>query len=158
MQGKSRRYWAIGTSTVLGLVFLTSGIGKLVGRTELFVGTPVLKVLPSYLASAIERGLPWVELILGVFLLIGVCTLFMASFSYLLIACFVFYNSWMISSGLGYKPCGCFGIVEKLFQGKLSTLDSLYIDMGLFFLAGLIIYFHRSEKFFNLKPWFIKAR
>ncbi len=45
--------------------------------------------------------------------------------------------------------------LKRCSKVNSETLDSLLIDMGLFVLAGLIIYFSSPGKFFNLRPWFI---
>lgn len=148
---------AIGASIILGVIFIVSGLGKLLGQNTLLINILLFPRVNPGLATIASHGLPWVELILGVFLVMGICAQLAASFSFVLIAAFIYYNSWMIFIGMGYKPCGCLGILEKLFLGTLSNLDSLYIDIGLFMLA-LIIYFCYSGNFFNMRPWFIKGK
>ena len=148
---------AIVISIILGIIFIVSGIGKLLGQNALLANTlPLLGMTPG-LANIIAHGVPWVELILGILLVTGICAKLAVSLSFVFIAAFIFYNSWMITHGLGYEPCGCFGIFEKLFLGELSTIDSLYIDIGLFILA-LIIFFSYSGNFLNMRPWFIKRK
>jgi hypothetical protein len=46
-------------------------------------------------------------------------------------------------------------VFEKILTGELSTLDSLYMDIGLLVLVFLIFYFSYPRTFFNLRPWFM---
>ncbi|MFC1872020.1 MauE/DoxX family redox-associated membrane protein [Chloroflexota bacterium] len=112
-------------------------------------------ILNPVVVNVISGALPWVEIVLGVCLLAGVLTQIVSGVSILLIASFIFHNSWMISQGLGYEPCSCLGVFEKLFGGKLSTTGSLYIDIGLLILA-LAVYFGYQGKLLNMRPWFLK--
>jgi len=115
-----------------------------------------LPTVTPVLAAITAHVVPWLELLLGICLVIGICVRFAASLTYALILAFIYYNSWMLMNGLGYEPCGCFGIFEKIFLGELSTLDSMYIDIGLLVLA-LTVFFSYPGKFFNLRLWFMKA-
>ena len=149
------RYWiSLGASILLALVFLTSGVGKLLGQSAFLLTLRSSLPLNPGLAGFIAGWLPWVEIIIGLCLLIGIVPQLAAGISILLSASFIFYNSWMISQGLGYKPCSCLGVFDKLFQGRLSTSSSLYIDIGLLVLA-LAIYFVYPGKFLNVRPWFL---
>jgi len=150
-----KRWIAIGASIILGATFIISGLGKLLGQEELLATTWLLPMVSQELGTLILYVLPWLELAVGIVLVMGICTLLTASFSCALIAAFIFYNSWMIANGLGYESCNCFGIFQKILEGELSTLDSLFIDIGLLVLTGLIIYLSTPRRFFNLRPWFI---
>ena len=156
-RGKHRfRYWlTLGVSIVLGLVFITSGVGKLLGEGAFLLNILSLPLIPQRLATTIVECLPWVELILGVCLIIGIAIQFVALLSTVLIAIFISYNAWMVAHGFGYKPCGCLGILDRVFLGQLSTTNSLYIDIGLIILA-LIIYFCYQGNFFDVRPWFLR--
>jgi len=149
------RYWlTIGASIVLALVFLTSGLGKLLGQSPFLLSIPYPVFLAPILVNIVNDWLPWGELILGLLLIMGIATQITALLSIVLVASFIFHNSWMVSQGMGYEPCACFGLFTQVFQGKLSTIGSLYVDIGLFILA-LSIYFGYEGRFFNLHPWFL---
>lgn len=156
-QAKSSRlrYWVtLVASILLGLVFISSGVGKLLGQSAFLLSvTSSTQVSPS-LASFIATWLPWAELALGLALIAGVLSQPAAALSAILAVTFMFHNGWMIAHGLGYTPCGCLGIVDKLIEGSLSTVSALYVDIGLFALA-LAIYFAYSGKLLNLRPWFL---
>ena len=151
------RYWVtLASSLILAVVFLTSGLGKLLGHSAFLLEVSSLFINPA-LAEAIAATLPWVEIILGLCLLAGILTQIVSGGAVLLVAAFIFHNSWMIAHGWGYKPCGCLGVFEKLFQGRFSTVDSLYVDIGLLVLA-LAVYFCYQGNPFNLRPWFLQPK
>ena len=75
------RYWiSLGASVLLGLVFLTAGVGKLLGEGAFLLQISTLVINPAY-ASAIAAVLPWVEIILGLSLLTGIAPKIAAGFS-----------------------------------------------------------------------------
>ena len=148
------RYWiALGASILLALVFITAGVGKLLGHSA-FLLTVETWVVSEEFAAFVAAGLPWVELVLGACLIIGIAPQLAGGLSTVLIAGFIGYNSLIISQGFGYKPCGCLGVLDRLFQGRLSTISSLYIDIGLIILA-LAIYFAYPGRLLNVRPWFL---
>jgi len=152
-----RVFIILGPSVFLGLVLLASGSGKLPGQAE-FIDALLGSFWTPPVAYLIGYCLPWVELILGVFLLLGVFPRIVAALCLPLIAGFMANNAWALSQGMEQFPqCGdCFGIWEKLF-GALSPLQALYLDIVLFCLALIILLFHPSG-FLSFRPWFIKRK
>ena len=122
-------------SIVLGLVLMASGLGKLFANlpeeTE-YMGVliPAFFMTPT-VALFIGYALPWIELSLGIFLLISIWPRFVAALCLPLTLAFMANNSWMISQGMDRFPeCAyCFGKLEELL-GALSPLQSLCIDIG----------------------------
>ncbi len=150
------RYWiTLGASIVLGLVFVTSGAGKLFGQSAFLLNVQAISFLPPVFTIIIGYWLPWVEMVLGLLLIAGVVTQVVALVSTVLIAAFIFHNSWMISQGLGNEPCACLGILDRVLGGDLSTTGALYIDIGLLILA-VAVYFGYQGKLFNVRPWFLR--
>jgi len=148
------RYWiSLAAAVVLAVVFLTAGVGKLMGQSAFLLNVSSF-VLNERLAGAIASWLPWVELVLGAVLLIGFTPQLAGGVATVLVGAFIFHNTWMVSHGWGYQPCGCLGVLDKLFQGKLSTVGSLYLDIGLFALA-LTVYFAYPGRLLNTRPWFL---
>lgn len=139
---------------LLGLTFLISGSGKIIGFGEMPGQTIkfLQVIIPDPLltpAVAVFIGdvflpyiIPWIELCLGVILLLGIWPRLMAIIGLLLSTAFMASNSWLISRGMEeFASCECFGIWEEIF-GRLTPLQSLYIDIGLFALALTIIFVH----------------
>ena len=149
------RYWiSLGASVLLGLIFLIAGVGKVLGQSTFLLQVSTLVMNPS-IASAITAVLPWVEIILGASLLIGIVPKISGGLSSLLVVSFIYYDSWLIGRGFGFEPCGCLGIIERLLGNELSTTQSLYIDIGLLVLA-LGACFCYPGRLLNMRPWFWK--
>ena len=151
---RGKHWLAIGAGILLGLVFIVSGLGKLPYHGEFLtiVLSKSLLTLPQ--AIVIARWVPWVELVLGSLLIIGIAAKLMASLSAALIVVFIANNSWMISLGLGNEPCGCFGWFEHLSLLQFSTIEALYLDVGLLVLVSIILLFY-PRSLFTIHPWFL---
>jgi len=147
----------LGASVLLGLTLLVSGSGKLPGQTE-FIDILLQSFWTPPVAYFIGYCLPWVEIILGVLLLVGSLPRIAAGLCLPLIAGFIANNSWALSQGMEQFPeCGqCFGILEE-WLGAISPLQALSLDIVLFCLALIVLLFHPSD-FLSFRPWFIKPK
>ncbi|MBA7663318.1 hypothetical protein ES703_71358 [subsurface metagenome] len=157
---KSRRQRGLitlGPSALLGLVLVVAGSGKLPGQTE-FVDALLKSFWTPQVAYLIGRCLPWAEVILGMFLLLGVFPRIAATLCLPLTAGFMANNSWALSQGMEQFPqCSqCFGIWEELL-GAISPLQALCLDIVLFGLALIILLLHPGG-FLSFQPWFIKRK
>jgi uncharacterized membrane protein YphA (DoxX/SURF4 family) len=147
------RYWiTLIASLLLAIILLSAGVGKLIGQSAFLLGL-TSKLSNPELAGIIAGWLPWAEIAVGLCLLVGVAVQIAAGAASVLVATFIFYNSWMIANGYGYKPCSCLGVLEQLIQGKLSSVGSLYIDIAMLVLA-LVVYFGYQGRLFNWRPWY----
>lgn len=155
--GWQRGLVSLGSSIVLGLILLVSGSGKVPGQTE-FIDALLKSFWTPPLAYVISHYLPWVEIVLGVLLLIGVLPRIAAVLCLPLIAGFIANNSWALSQGMEQFPqCGyCFGIWEE-FLGAISPLQALCLDIVLLGLALTILLFHPGG-FLSFRPWFSKQK
>ena len=150
------RYWvAFGGSIVLAVIFIAAGVGKLMGLSAFLLSLSTWFVNEN-IAVLMANGLPWVELVLGLCLLVGIFPQIAAGVTALLAAAFAMHNGWMIGQGLGYEPCHCLGVLEQL-MGEMSTVTSLYVDIGLIVLA-LAVYFCYPGGLLNTRPWFFRWR
>ncbi len=143
---------------ILGMIFLVSGIGKLLLQEgELFKTyfPGFLDFLSLNQTRLLYYGLPYVEIAVGVLLIIGFATRLVATFALLLIAGFIASNVWFITHGMAHKDCGCLGIIDSYFQSRLSTQQSLYLDIVMLalLLTTLLCY---QRKFTDIRPWFLK--
>jgi len=147
----------LGSSLFLGLILLVSGSGKIPGQAE-FIGALLQSFWTPPVAYFIGYCLPWVEVILGVALFVGLFPRIAAGLSLPLTAGFMANNSWALSHGIKQFPqCAyCFGIWEK-WLGSISPLQALSLDVVLFCLALVIILFHPSG-FLDFRPWFIRRK
>ena len=156
---------SLAAGILIGLTFLASGTGKVLGLEEVpaQVVDFISSVIPDiFLTPAtvyflfnvlIPYILPWAELVLGCLLIIGFMPRLMAVLCLPLILAFGGTNVWSIIQG-GYTRCAsCFGVWEEIF-GSLTPVQSLIYDIVLFALAMVIIVFHPGY-FFTSRKWLV---
>ncbi len=151
------KHWlGLGAGLVLGLIFLVAGTGKALAQAELFE-SPFLNYLDFLNLEQVRllfHGLPYVEIVIGLFLVTGFAMKLVAAFSSLLIAAFITSNTWFITHGMGFEPCSCLGIFSRLLQNQLSTQQSLYLDITMLALV-LVTLFCYQRRFTDIYPWFM---
>lgn len=137
--------WAV---VFLGLIFVVAGAGKVFAQSG---GTELLlpEFLPAFVVQAISVILPWVEIAVGVLLILGIAVKFTTSLAALMIAGFVVSNIVLINLGMAAEPCGCFGGITG---GEFSTGASLILDGVMVGMVLLVFKFHPSS-FTSIKPW-----
>jgi uncharacterized membrane protein YphA (DoxX/SURF4 family) len=147
---------------IIGAILLFAGVGKLAEFGTIPGQTDFLdKFIPDFLLTPdIARfiGLyfiPWIlpiaEIIIGAALIIGIWPRIFAIISIALFFGFMANNSYAIANGMEKFPeCECFGIF-----GGLTPIQSMYMDIGMFILAVLIIVIHPGG-FFAHQFWINK--
>ncbi len=149
---------------IVGIIFLASGSGKVIGFGEVpgqtmeFIGF----ILPDALLKPgivffiydilIPYILPWFELVLGCLLLIGFVPRLIAVLCVPLSLLLMANNLWAITQGMAkYTSCECFGIWENIF-GELTPAQSLVIDILILVFALIIIFVHPG-RFLASREW-----
>ncbi|MGC5014081.1 MauE/DoxX family redox-associated membrane protein [Streptosporangium sp. DT93] len=126
---------------VLAGVLIVAGWGK--------IGTPALSVqaveayelLPESLATVVGYGLPILEIVVGVLLVVGLLTRTAAVVSALLMLAFVIGIASAWARGLRID-CGCFGGGGRLAAGvEPDYLVDILRDFGLFVLGVFVAWF-----------------
>nr|WP_030919384.1 MauE/DoxX family redox-associated membrane protein [Streptosporangium amethystogenes] len=126
---------------VLAGVLIVAGWGK--------IGTPVLSVqaveaydlLPKSLATAVGYGLPILEIVVGLLLVVGLLTRAAGVISALLMLAFVIGIASAWARGLRID-CGCFGGGGQLAAGvEPDYLIDILRDFGLFGLGVFVAVF-----------------
>ncbi|MFC1984904.1 MauE/DoxX family redox-associated membrane protein [Chloroflexota bacterium] len=147
----------VGAAILVGLTLLVAGTGKLPGQSE-FADALLKSFWTPSTAYFIVYVLPWVEVGLGIFLLLGLYPRIVAALCLPLAAGFIANNTWALINGVEEFPtCArCFGIWEE-FLGTLSPMGAIVIDILLFCLALIILLVHK-EGFFTFKPWPIRRK
>ena len=135
--------------TLIGLILIFAGVGKLAefgtipGQVEfLDKFIPDFILTPEFARFIGLYFIPWIlpafELVLGAALIIGIWPRLMAILFIPLVLAFMANNSYAISAGIEQFPeCECFGIF-----GSLTPMQSMYVDIGMFIFAILIIIVH----------------
>ena len=147
---------ALGPTTFLGLTLFISGVGKVPVRAQTEFADILLKSFwnPT-MASLIVEVLPWVEVVLGLFLVFGVFPRIGAALCIPLSIGFMANNIVAISRGVeAFSSCGCFGVWEELF-GMVTPVQALGYDVVMLALAVIVVLFHPTG-WRHFRPWIIK--
>ncbi|TDB74348.1 MauE/DoxX family redox-associated membrane protein [Micromonospora sp. KC723] len=139
------RPW-LGVAARLGLaaVWLIAGATKVGDLAASGRAVNAYQVMPYDLATTIGAALPFVELALGVILLLGLATRLAAGVSAALLVVFVtgIASAWI--RGLAID-CGCFGSGGQLAAGQSpSYLPEILRDLGFLALAGFLLIWPRT--------------
>jgi uncharacterized membrane protein YphA (DoxX/SURF4 family) len=122
-----------GARIVLGGVFILSGVGKLLEPREEFLGVVrAFDLLPHSIDFIYAALLPWVELVAGVLLALGLFRRVAASVILLALLSFFIALDHAQNSPEVLAACGCFGV----FSGTETVEQILARDLGLFLLGA----------------------
>jgi uncharacterized membrane protein YphA (DoxX/SURF4 family) len=117
----------------LGLVFLAAG-GLKVGHADVFASEIAgFQLLPHPLIAPLALLLPFLELMIGVYLILGLFTRFAAWFAALEMAVFAGAIASAVIRGIS-TSCGCFGPSDR----TMTSWPEVGRDTG-FALMGIVI-------------------
>lgn len=120
---------------VLGSVFLVSGGEKLIGPYQNFLYVVQnYEVFTPAVEEIIARTFPWIELILGVFLILGLWIKWTLRGIIIMLTGFVCIVSQALLRQLPIVECGCFG---DLISFPLHVV--LIFDSVLFMIAAVLL-------------------
>jgi uncharacterized membrane protein YphA (DoxX/SURF4 family) len=149
----------IGAGVTLGLIFLVIGFIKLPVQTDAYTILLVVRkeTILLWLSDYVHIIVPWLEIILGLFLISGVAARLTALASSVLIVLFICNNIWLIREGVDPRSCHCLGDAVTRLLASFSPREALYIDFAMLGLIFLILAFY-PDKWFSLRPWLLKSR
>ncbi|MET8312076.1 MauE/DoxX family redox-associated membrane protein [Micromonospora sp. NPDC005173] len=139
------RPW-LGIAARLGLaaVWLVAGASKVGDLAASGRAVNAYQVMPYDVATVIGAALPFVELALGVLLLLGLATRLSAVVSAVLLVVFIAGIASAWARGLAID-CGCFGSGGQLAEGQApSYLPEILRDLGFLVLAGFLLIWPRT--------------
>ena len=132
-------YLALVLRISLGAMFVVSAQAKLTHHTDFVQVVKDYDLLPDALASVCGNTLPWVELLVGMYLLLAILTRPSAAVALLMGISFMVANIAAIVRG--DESCGnCFGEMVTIPVGQAIALDAFII------FAALILAFFGSQK------------
>jgi len=132
---------------ILGSIFIAASVGKLSNLDQFATLVASYNILPHGLSTVYGYLMPWLELFIGSFLILGIFTRFASALSIPIIISFVIANSYQLLIGAG-GSCGCFGDVIPLTLSQSLNLDALM----LLFTVPLII---RKTRLLSVEQWLI---
>jgi uncharacterized membrane protein YphA (DoxX/SURF4 family) len=122
----------------IGIVWLIAGGLKAFNPYSAGAAVRAYEIFPVDLATVIGQILPWLEIGLGVLLILGVFTRAAAVASAVLFLAFIAGISSAWARGLTID-CGCFGGGGSVAPGETKYVQEILRDIGLILLCGLLI-------------------
>ena len=130
---------------VLGAVMLVAGALKVNDPEAAVQAVRAYKLLPSALETPVGWGLPFLEIAIGLLLVVGFGVRAAALAAGVFMVVFIAAVSSAWARGLAID-CGCFGGGGQVAPGQTQYLQEILRDVGLLALAGWL-YLNPSSKF-----------
>jgi uncharacterized membrane protein YphA (DoxX/SURF4 family) len=103
------------------------------------------ELLPTDLANFFGYVLPWIEIGMGLLLIVGAVVSIMGLLGALIMLAFVVAIAQAWARGLSID-CGCFGGGGEIDPGETKYLSTILRDLG-FFLLGVYLYYFPKGRF-----------
>jgi uncharacterized membrane protein YphA (DoxX/SURF4 family) len=134
----------------LAAIFILAGLSKTTAPIAEFIGmAKQWNILPDPWVTIYAVTLPWVELIAGLLLLVGLWPRFNASLIALMLLSFLIAISINLARGVSIENCGCFGSWLNLGEsfGELLWRDAIL------FLASIWLIFAPKPLWLSAERW-----
>jgi uncharacterized membrane protein YphA (DoxX/SURF4 family) len=148
LNGTSRAQWlTVRVQFVLAAFFVVAGISKIVDPPGFAHEIHNYKMVPGALVNVMALILPWIEVVTGVALFLGIARRTAAKVLGILLLVFIVALGVNLARG---RPvdCGCFGTstVQKTEAERLRDMKiAIARDVGLLILAAQILWATRRE-------------
>ncbi|MFC0114074.1 MauE/DoxX family redox-associated membrane protein [Kibdelosporangium aridum] len=145
----------IGTVARLGLaaVWFVSGAIKAADLNQAYIAVQAYDLLPHGVVSVVAAAVPFLEIALGVLLLLGLGTRLVAVLSVVVLVAFIIAISQAWARGLTID-CGCFGGGGQVAAGQTAYPQEIARDIGFMVLAGWLIV--RPHSLLSMDGWLTK--
>ncbi len=130
---------------VLGGVLLAAGGLKIGNLQKSAMSVRAYELLPVGLANFLGYVLPWVEIGMGLLLIVGVAVSIVGLLGALTMFAFVIAIAQAWARGLSID-CGCFGGGGQVDPEETKYLSTILRDIG-FLLLGVYLYYFPKGKF-----------
>ena len=130
---------------VLGIVLLVAGGLKIGNLPKSAMAVRSYEMLPIPLANFLGYTLPWIEIGLGLLLIVGVSVKISGALGALTMLAFIIAISQAWARGLSID-CGCFGGGGAIDPEDTKYLSEIIRDIGLMAL-GIFLYFYPKGRF-----------
>ncbi len=136
---------------VLGAVLVVAGALKIADPVAAARAVAAYELLPGSLESPVGWALPFLEVALGLLLIVGFGTRIAAAVGGVLMVVFIAAVGSAWARGLSID-CGCFGGGGQVAPGQTQYLQEILRDVGLALLAGWLVRFPRSRFALDADP------
>jgi uncharacterized membrane protein YphA (DoxX/SURF4 family) len=127
---------------VIGGLFIYAAVAKIPDPSGLSQSIRNYQIVPAPMTNILALVLPWVELIAGAGLILGIWTHACALITTAMLLVFASAVTYAYSIGLDIS-CGCFGAGPD--SSGVIDLATVSRDWGLTLVSASIILFHRGE-------------
>lgn len=136
-----------------GVIFVYSGFEKLLSPYQNFLSVIYgYKVIGGSVAHAAAILVPWIELLAGLYLLLGLWTRLAAGILWGLNSIFIIAITQALIRKLPIQDCGCFGEASH----KMPLQAVLAMDAALWIVYALIFFFPNAAGWMGLDRLFKK--
>ncbi len=136
------KYLILAARLLIGGVFIYAALTKISDPAGFAAAIRNYTVLPPAVTNLSALVLPWIELIAGAFLVLGIMTRPSALLISGMMSVFVGALVYAYSVGLDIN-CGCFGAPESS-EGRITIL-TLMRDVGLFLVSLFVLFGDRGH-------------
>jgi uncharacterized membrane protein YphA (DoxX/SURF4 family) len=130
---------------ILGGVLLAAGGLKIGNLQKSAMSVRAYELLPTDLANFFGYVLPWIEIGMGLLLIVGAVVSIMGLLGALIMLAFIVAIAQAWARGLSID-CGCFGGGGEIDPGETKYLSTILRDLG-FFLLGVYLYYFPKGRF-----------
>ena len=130
---------------ILGAVLLVAGALKIPNLPKSAMAVRAYEMLPIPIANFLGYTLPWIEIGLGLLLIVGVTVKISGALGALTMLAFIIAISQAWARGLSID-CGCFGGGGTIDPEDTKYLSEIIRDIGLMAL-GIFLYLYPKGRF-----------
>ena len=138
------RYLIVITRIILGAVFVWASFGKIMEPGDFARSISNYHIVPFGIENIIALILPWLELLIGMGLILGIMVDGSVQISAILLIMFILMIGQAMLRGFNIE-CGC-GLKEGEMIGLNKILENIV------FIGGAYIVMQRRKRFFEIFP------
>ena len=129
---------------ILGGVLLVAGALKVGNLQKSAMAVRAYELLPTAIANFLGYVLPWLEIGLGLLLMLGVAVSISGLFGAIIMFAFIIAIAQAWARGLSID-CGCFGGGGPIDPSQTKYLSEIIRDIGLFGVGIFLYYFPKGR-------------
>ena len=129
---------------ILGGVLLVAGALKVGNLQKSAMAVRAYELLPTAIANFLGYVLPWLEIGLGLLLILGVAVSISGLFGAIIMFAFIIAIAQAWARGLSID-CGCFGGGGPIDPDQTKYLSEIIRDIGLFGVGIFLYYFPKGR-------------
>ena len=130
---------------ILGGVLIAAGALKVGNLQKSAMAVRAYEMLPVWMANLLGYALPWIEIGIGLLLVLGALVKINGSLGALIMLAFIIAIAQAWARGLSID-CGCFGDGGAVDPEDTKYLSTIIRDIGLLGL-GVFLYFYPKGRF-----------